>query len=108
MSQDDIYIYRTQEPHTAIPNWILTSTNLSLGARLLACVMIAHQARPIHPTVTELSETLNVDRRSVWRWLDEMKAAGILTVRRLVRRNFYVIRRRTTYNPITDPAITDP
>jgi hypothetical protein len=51
---------------------------------------------------------MDVDIRSISRWLDELRAASVLTSKRIARRNIYIIHRPILDSAIIDPTIIDP
>lgn len=89
-TRDDVYIYRSRDPHTAIPDWLAFYRPISSEARALAHAIIVMSKGPMPPTKPEIAEKLGVDVRSVYRWLNELNAAGIMSTRAVGRRNLHV------------------
>jgi hypothetical protein len=82
---------------TAIPNRVLQNTELSLGARMTYAMLLkyAWQDNFCFPAQESLAHDLGVTDRSVRTWLNELKAAGLITWKQqgLNRPNIYVIHR---------------
>jgi hypothetical protein len=82
----------TTDPHTSIPDWLIFSS-VSHSAFRTACAMLSNKVLPV--TQAELAERLQVDVRSIQRWQDELKAAGMLTSYQAGRRWLNVIHKPT-------------
>jgi len=107
-SQDEPhYYYTSHDPHTAIPDWAPLCTQLSVEARLLIIATTVLQKARQPPTRRQLAHALRVDERSIYRWLEEIAAAGALSTRRAGRRQLIVFRQPTTDQAITDRTISD-
>jgi hypothetical protein len=97
-NRDDVFIYHSRDPHTAIPDWLAFYRGVSPEARALAHAIIVMSKGALPPTKPEIAEALGVDVRSVYRWLNELNAAGVTSVRAVGRRNLYLF---------TEPAKSD-
>ncbi len=102
------FYYASDDPHTAIPDWAPLCTQLSFEARLLIITTLVLQRAKQPPTRRQLAYALRVDERSIYRWLEEIAAAGASSTRRLGRRQIIVFRQPTTDRRITDRTISDP
>jgi hypothetical protein len=110
--QTDVFIYHSHDPHTAIPDWVPFCHQLGPEARNLITATLVLQKRGHPPTRLELAQALRVDRRSIYRWLEEIASAGAMSNRRVGRRRLTVFHkpkgdRAITDRPITDRPITD-
>ena len=88
---------------TSIPNRILRNPNLSIGAKM-AYTMLLHYAWQkgfCFPAQTRLAEDLGCGERSIRRWLNELKASGLVTWKQvgLNKPNVYRILRLPTVPP---------
>ena len=97
---------------TTIPDWLLLYNAVSAPARLLASVILYHQKNGDAPPTREvLAATLEVDTRSVARWIDELREEHLIEAERIGRRNVYGFlkpkRTRKGDRMITTKKITD-
>lgn len=86
----DVFLYRSRDPHTAIPDWLAFCRTISSEARSLAHAIIVMSQGPLPPTKPEIAERLGVDVRTVYRRLNELNAAGVMHTRIVGRRNLYI------------------
>jgi hypothetical protein len=107
MSENDHYYYQSNDPHTAVPDWVPFAHQLGPEARNLITATLVLQKRGKPPTRRELAEALCVDERSIYRWLGEIASAGAMSTRRAGRRRLNVFHRPKPDRAITDRAITD-
>jgi hypothetical protein len=88
---------RLREPFTLIPNTILRRTDLTPGAKLTYIVLLSYAWQQDHcfPGQSTLARDLGAGRRSVVRYLQELKAVGLLSVHRrgLGHTNVYTLNR---------------
>src|SRR6476646_9742361 len=75
---DDVFLYHSPDPHTAIPDWLVLYQGITKEARHLALTLIVMSKGALPPTKGEIADALGVDVRSVYRWLNELNAAGIM------------------------------
>ena len=90
---DDVYLYQSSDPHTAIPDWLAFCGLVSAEARNMAHAILVLSRGAIPPTRAEIAESLGVDLRTVQRWLAELRSAGILQERAVGRRQLCIFRR---------------
>ena len=90
---EDVYIYQSADPHTAIPDWLALCTAVSPEARSMACTILVLSKAALPPTRAEIAEALGVDLRTAQRWLAELRSAGILRERPAGRRVLCVFSR---------------
>jgi hypothetical protein len=107
MSESEHYYYQSNDPHTAIPDWVPFCTQLGTEARNLITATLVLQKRGHPPTRRELAEALSVDERSIYRWLGEIASAGAMSKRNAGRRRLNVFHRPKPDRAITDRPITD-
>jgi DNA-binding transcriptional ArsR family regulator len=103
----DVHSYRSNDPHTAIPDWLPFATTLTAEARNLIMASLVLEKRQGPPTRRQLARALGVDERSIYRWLREIGAAGALSIRRDKRRRINVFHRPIPDRMIADPLIAD-
>lgn len=101
----DMFVMRFLNPHTAIPDWLILSHDIRQEVRHMAAVIMVLNKRPMPPTQDDIAEALEVERRTVQRWLAECRDAGILSYRLIGRRRMYVF-----HEPLgsPDPTVDDP
>lgn len=75
----DVFLYRTSDPHTAIPDWLAFCRTVSAEARNMAHAILVLSRGPLPPTRAEIAERLGVEVRTIQRWLFELRTAGILS-----------------------------
>src|SRR4051812_8759275 len=112
MSESEHYYYQSNDPHTAIPDWVPFARGIGPEARNLITATLVLQKRGHPPTRLELAQALGVDRRSIYRWLEEIASAGAMSTRRAGRRRLTVFHkpkgdRAISDRPISDRTITD-
>jgi len=88
-SRDDVFIYQSRDPHTAIPDWLAFRNDITAEARGLALAILVLSKGPLPPAIPEIAEQMNVDERTIYRWLNELRGRGVLTTELIGRRNFY-------------------
>jgi len=80
---------------TQVPNFILVSKQVSVGAKLAYAMLLkyAWQNEFCFPGQERLAEDMGAGKRSVVRWIKELEEADFLTVERrgLGRPNRYVL-----------------
>ena len=78
---------------TQVPNFILTSTKISVGAKLGYAMLLKYAwgDNACFPGQTKLAEDMGSGERSVRRYLDELEKAGLLEIeqRGLGKTNLY-------------------
>jgi hypothetical protein len=88
---------RLREPFTLIPNTILRRPDLTPGAKLTYIVLLSYAWQQDHcfPGQSTLARDLGAGRRSVVRYLQELKSVGLLGVQRrgLGHTNVYTLNR---------------
>jgi hypothetical protein len=101
------YYYASNDPHTAVPDWVPFCRQIGIEARNLIIATLVMQKRGSPPTRRELAEVLNTDERSIYRWLQEITSAGAMSTRRAGRRRVNVFHQPKPDQAITDRLITD-
>lgn len=81
---------RLESPATAIPDWMILDRRISAEARLCAQAILVLSKNREAPTREELAHWLGANERSISRWLSELRAAGVMRVVRVYRRNEYI------------------
>src|SRR5208337_2643813 len=78
---------------TQVPNFILTATELSVGAKLGYAMLLKYAwgDNACYPGQTKLAEDMGSGERSVRRYLEELEKAGFLEIRQrgLGKTNLY-------------------
>lgn len=105
--ESEHYYYASNDPHTAVPDWVPFANQLGPEARNLITATLILQKRGKPPTRRELAEALCVDERSIYRWLGEIASAGAMSTRRAGRRRLNVFHRPKPDRTISDRPISD-
>jgi DNA-binding MarR family transcriptional regulator len=115
--------YRLKSAATAIDDWLICHKDLNASEYRMACHILRHQKNgDPPPTRDDLAKDMQVDPRSVARWLERLRDLGVIESSRDGRRNVYsFLKPRTSRKgdkkitdhsvidkKITDPSITDP
>jgi len=100
LNDQDVYLYRSSDPHTAIPDWLPRCSLVSPEARFMAVTILVLSKAPMPPTRAEIAESMGVDIRTVQRWLGELRSAGLLSEHQVGRRVLCVFER-----PMGDPCV---
>ena len=83
---------------TQVPNYILRSKDLSVGAKLAYAMLLSYawQNDYCFPGQETLADDIGVSRRSVITFIKELQAGGFVTVKRqgLNRPNLYTMHAR--------------
>jgi hypothetical protein len=83
----------TMHGFTQVPNFILTSTEISVGAKLGYAMLLKYAwgDSACFPGQTKLAEDMGSGERSVRRYLEELEKAGFLEIRQrgLGKTNLY-------------------
>jgi len=93
LNDQDVYLYRSSDPHTAIPDWLPRCSLVSPEARFMAVTILVLSKAPMPPTRAEIAESMGVDIRTVQRWLGELRSAGLLSEHQVGRRVLCVFER---------------
>jgi len=106
----DVFIYRSRDPHTAIPDWLAFCRTVSADARNMAHAILILSRGPLPPTRAEIAEALGVDVRTIQRWLLELRTAGILSEQPVGRRVLCIFSNPAwvTHDVMGDTWITRP
>lgn len=83
---------------TQVPNHILRSKDLSVGAKLTYAALLSYawQNESCFPGQDTLAEDMGSGRRSVVRYIDELEKIGLISIKRqgLGKVNVYTLRAR--------------
>lgn len=94
----------TLQGFTQVPNAILTSEKISVGAKLTYAVLLKYgwQDGYAYPGQDKLAKDMGAGQRSVTRWISELESADYLEVRRqgLGKPNQYIFK--VTVKTVTD------
>ena len=86
----------TAEGFTQVPNFILRSPTLSVGAKLTYAMFLSYAWHNefCYPGQEKLAEAIGVSRQSVGTFIRELEAEGLIGVKRrgLGKTNLYTIR----------------
>jgi len=105
--ESERYYYASQDPHTAMPDWVPFAAQLGPEARNLIMATLVLQKRGGAPTRRQLATALSVDERSIYRWLAEIQAAGAMSTRRAGRRRMVIFHNPKPDHMISDHMISD-
>ena len=88
---------------TQVPNFILVSKKISVGAKLTYAMLIkyAWQNDYCFPGQDRLAEDIGVGKRSIVRWIKELEEADFLAVKRrgLGKSNLYELKLKVRKRP---------
>lgn len=86
---------RLKESYTQIPNTILRLPDLSPGAKLTYVMLLSYawQGGSCFPGQTKLAEDIGGGVKTVYRYLQELKSKGLISIKRrgLGRTNVYTL-----------------
>ncbi len=87
-----------ERPFTKIDDELLGRSDLSAGAKLLFSRLVRYQLGGINPSQARLAEKLGEHRTQIRRWLEELKARGLVVDDEAARgkRNRYALREAGT------------
>ena len=93
---------------TAVPNFLFSLKGLSHGARLTYVLLLrfAWQENSCFPGVETMAENLEVERKSVIRYTQELRKSGLITVTRrgLGKTNIYHLTRWSQFEQHARPT----
>lgn len=93
----------TAEGFTQVPNFILRSPKLSVGAKLTYAMFLSYAWHNefCYPGQEKLAEAIGVSRQSVGNFIRELEGEGLIGVKRrgLGKTNLYTIRFRAQRKP---------
>lgn len=99
------------EGFTQVPNFILRSPTLSMGAKLTYAMFLSYAWNNefCFPGQEKLAEAIGVSRQSVGAFIQELERDGIVQVKRrgLGMTNLYTIRFRVSKRKASRPAEAD-
>ena len=91
----------TQRGWTGVPNFILESQAISVGAKLTYAMLLkyAREMNECFPGQDRLAADMGSGRRSVVRYIAELERAGLLTVKRRGqgRPNLYTVHLKAAF-----------
>jgi biotin operon repressor len=91
----------TQRGWTGVPNFILESKEISVGAKLTYAMLLkyARELDQCFPGQERLAEGMGAGRRSVVRYISELEKAGLVTVkhRGQGRPNVYTVHLKASF-----------
>lgn len=91
----------TQRGWTGVPNFILESDQISVGAKLTYAMLLkyAREMDACFPGQVRLAKDIGVAERSVRTWLKELAQAGLVTVKRRGqgRSNLYEVHIKASF-----------
>lgn len=91
----------TQRGWTGVPNFILESRGLSVGAKLTYAMLLkyARELDECFPGQGRLAEDVGTSRQSVNAYIKELRGAGLVTVRRRGqgRPNLYTVHLKAAF-----------
>ena len=91
----------TQRGWTGVPNFILESNDISVGAKLIYAMLLkyARELEECFPGQERLSQDLGCGERSVRRWLRELEKAELVTVKQRGqgRPNLYTVHLKASF-----------
>lgn len=91
----------TQRGWTGVPNFILESPDISVGAKLTYAMMLkyAREQDACFPGQERLAKDMGTGKRSVVRYIAELEAAGLITIKRRGqgRPNLYTIHLKASF-----------
>jgi DNA-binding transcriptional ArsR family regulator len=91
----------TQQGWTGVPNFILESQHLSVGAKLVYAMLLKY-ARDLHecfPGQQRLAKDIGSSDRSVRSWLKELEEAGLVSIKQRGqgRPNLYTVHLKASF-----------
>lgn len=91
----------TEKGWTGVPNFILVSKDLSIGAKLTYAMLLkyARERHNCYPGQATLAREMGGGERSVRRWLKELEKVGLLSVERRGqgKSNFYTVHMKASF-----------
>ena len=91
----------TQRGWTGVPNFILESDQISIGAKLTYAMMLkyAREKDDCFPGQQTLAEDMGSSERSVRSWLKELEESGLISIERRGqgRPNLYTVHLKASF-----------
>ena len=91
----------TQRGWTGVPNFILESKEISVGAKLIYAMLLkyARELDECFPGQNRLAEDMGNGERSVRRWLRELEQVGLVTIKQRGqgRPNLYTVHIKASF-----------
>jgi len=91
----------TQRGWTGVPNFILESKDISVGAKLTYAMLLkyAREMDQCFPGQDRLAKDMGCGERSVRRWLGELEKSGYITVKQRGqgRPNLYTVHMKAAF-----------
>jgi biotin operon repressor len=91
----------TQRGWTGVPNFILESTQISVGSKLVYAMLLkyARELNECFPGQERLAKDMGCGRRSVVRYISELEQVGLITIKRRGqgRPNLYTIHIKASF-----------
>lgn len=91
----------TQRGWTGVPNFILESKDISVGAKLTYAMLLkyARELDECFPGQERLAEDMGSGKRSIVRYISELERVGLLTIKRRGqgRPNLYTVNVKASF-----------
>ena len=91
----------TQRGWTGVPNFILESKEISVGAKLIYAMLLkyARELEECFPGQKRLADDMGSSERSVRTWLKELETAGLVSIKQRGqgRPNLYTVHLKASF-----------